>query len=95
MSPCECLPHQHDQTVFALLQVYNQSAGDGAISTVKAATDPSLEGQGFKYFGPFYKGPLIIHTGNESEWPCLLRCSSPLLFSSAAFVHSNHAHACF
>jgi len=47
--------------------VYNQSAGDGAISTVKAATDPSLEGQGFKYFGPFYKGPLIIHTGNEKE----------------------------
>lgn len=67
VSPCECLPDQHDQTVFALLQVYNQSAGDGAISTVKAATDPSLEGQGFKYFGPFYKGPLIIHTGNESE----------------------------
>ena len=55
VSAYERLPDQHDQTVFALLQVYNQSAGDGAISTVKAATDPSLEGRGFKYFGPFYK----------------------------------------
>ena len=52
------------------LQVYNQSAEDGAISTLRAATDPTLTGQGFKYFGPFYKGPLLIHTGNESKQPC-------------------------
>lgn len=49
------------------LQVYNQSAEDGAISLTRAATDPSLTGQGFKYFGAWYKGPLLIHTGNESK----------------------------
>ena len=48
-------------------QVYHQSGEDGAISTVRAATDPSLTGQGFKYFGPWYKGGLVIHTGNESK----------------------------
>ena len=49
-----------------VLQVYHQSGEDGAISTLRAATDPEIEGQGFKYFGPFYKGPLLLHTGNES-----------------------------
>lgn len=48
-------------------KIYNQSGEDGAISTLRAATDPSLTGQGFKYFGPWYKGPLIIHTGNDKE----------------------------
>lgn len=47
--------------------MYNQSGEDGAISTLKAAADPDLQGAGFKYFGPFYKGPLIVHTGNESK----------------------------
>ena len=48
------------------MKVFHQSGEDGAISTLRAATDPSLTGQGFKYFGPWYKGPLIIHTGNDS-----------------------------
>ena len=47
--------------------MYNQSGEDGAISTVRAAADPSLTGKGFKYFGPWYKGPLVTHTGNESK----------------------------
>lgn len=51
------------------VQIYNQSAEDGAISLLRAATDPSLTGQGFKYFGAWYKGPLLIHTGNESKPP--------------------------
>ncbi|KAL3155087.1 hypothetical protein ABBQ38_011150 [Trebouxia sp. C0009 RCD-2024] len=51
----------------AFESIYNQSAEDGAISLLRAATDPSLTGQGFKYFGAWYKGPLLIHTGNEKE----------------------------
>ena len=56
-----------EQRVNCVGQLYHQSGEDGAISTVRAATDPSLTGQGFKYFGPWYKGGLVIHTGNESK----------------------------
>ncbi len=49
------------------MQVFHQSSEDGAISTLRASTDPSLTGQGFKYFGPWYKGPLQMHVGNESK----------------------------
>ena len=49
------------------VQLYHQSGEDGAISTIRAATDPSLTGQGFRYFGPWYKGGFVIHTGNESK----------------------------
>lgn len=48
-------------------KVFHQSSEDGAISTLRASTDPSLTGQGFKYFGPWYKGPLQMHVGNEKE----------------------------
>ena len=49
------------------MQVFHQSSEDGAISTLRASTDPSLTGQGFNYFGPWYKGPLQMHVGNESK----------------------------
>ena len=53
------------------MQVYSQSGKDGAISTIRAATDPSLTGQGFKYLGPWYTsifgGPLVVHRNNESK----------------------------
>lgn len=60
------------------MKVFHQSGEDGAISTLRAATDPSLTGQGFKYFGPWYKGPLIIHTGNDSKLSSSLRPFSVL-----------------
>lgn len=71
--------HSHNMTLMIRLyehtamrademQVFHQSSEDGAISTLRASTDPSLTGQGFKYFGPWYKGPLQMHVGNESKW---------------------------
>lgn len=45
----------------------SQSPETGALPIIKAATDPTLEGQGFKYFGPFYKGPINANIGNEAE----------------------------
>ncbi|KAL0042386.1 hypothetical protein WJX77_010878 [Trebouxia sp. C0004] len=45
----------------------SQSQETGALPVIRAATDPTLTGQGFKYFGPFYKGPINANIGNEEE----------------------------
>lgn len=67
-SPLTCIDQRtYPDCRVCVLQVYNQSGEDGAISTVRAATDPDLTGKGFKYFGPFYQGPAVIHTGNDSR----------------------------
>jgi NAD(P)-dependent dehydrogenase (short-subunit alcohol dehydrogenase family) len=50
-------------------RVWNQSAEDGAISMLRAATDPALQGRGFAYFGAPYKGPAVIHKNNDQEQP--------------------------
>lgn len=53
---------------FDLFQkVYYQSAEDGSVSILRPATDPDLQGQGFKYFGPPYKGPALLHINNDAE----------------------------
>ena len=82
-------------------QIYNQSGEDGAISTLRAATDPSLTGQGFKYFGPWYKGPLIIHTGNDSKYRASSSCCvcpsfySPLCYVSPFVIDLCLLNFCF
>ena len=48
-----------------LLQPTSQSQETGALPVIRAATDPTLTGGGFKYFGPFYKGPINANIGNE------------------------------
>lgn len=62
----------HDCTLlYCMVQVNSQSGEDGAISTIRAAADPSLTGQGFKYLGPWYTqflgAPLVIHRNNDSK----------------------------
>jgi len=53
---------------FDLIQKgYNQSAEDGSISILKAATDPDIQGQGFKYFGPPYAAGIPLHIDNAGE----------------------------
>lgn len=47
------------------MQPTSQSQDTGALPVIRAATDPSLTGGGFKYFGPFYKGPINANIGNE------------------------------
>ena len=51
------------------VQPTSQSQETGALPVIRAATDPSLTGQGFKYFGPFYKGPINANIGNEGMLP--------------------------
>ncbi len=75
------------------LQIFHQSGEDGAISTLRASTDPSLTGQGFKYFGPWYKGPLQMHVGNESKLPFNVACSSKCLHVRAVFSRSAWSNA--
>jgi NAD(P)-dependent dehydrogenase (short-subunit alcohol dehydrogenase family) len=53
--------------VHLLQKVYSQSAEDGAISLLKAATDSDIQGHGFKYFGPPYAGPAVLHVDNAGE----------------------------
>lgn len=65
----------HDCTLLhCTVQVNSQSGEDGAISTIRAAADPSLTGQGFKYLGPWYTqflgAPLVIHRNNDSKHTC-------------------------
>lgn len=49
------------------MQPTSQSQETGALPVIRAATDPTLTGQGFKYFGPFYKGPINANIGNEGK----------------------------
>ena len=56
------------------MQVWNQSSEDGAISMLKAATDPALQGRGFAYFGPPYKGPAVLHKNNDRKCCCGVSC---------------------
>lgn len=89
-APTECVWYA---TVILLctVQIYNQSGEDGAISTVRAATDPSLTGQGFKYFGPWYKGPLVIHTGNESKRTAQEICHAVLCLCWRLYVLQTYS----
>ena len=72
-SCCSCCAKTLRQfmSLHCIVQIYSQSGEDGAISTVRAATDPSLTGQGFKYLGPWYTSifgaPLVVHRNNESK----------------------------
>ena len=50
-----------------VMQPTSQSQETGALPVIRAATDPTLTGQGFKYFGPFYKGPINANIGNEGQ----------------------------
>ena len=59
------LQHACGITCCVRVQPTSQSQETGALPVIRAATDPSLTGQGFKYFGPFYKGPLNANIGNE------------------------------
>lgn len=52
---------------YLALQPTSQSQETGALPVIRAATDPTIEGQGFKYFGPFYKGPINANVGNEGQ----------------------------
>lgn len=82
-----------------VVQPTSQSQETGALPVIRAATDPTLEGQGFKYLGPFYKGPINANVGNEGQthavglWQhitrallqaCFHRVSVPIKFGKKA-----------
>ena len=64
------------------VQPTSQSPETGALPIIKAATDPTLTGQGFKYFGPFYKGPINANIGNEGRHHVMLILGGQLLLVS-------------
>ena len=61
------------------MQPTSQAQDTGALPVIRAATDPTLTGGGFKYFGPFYKGPINANIGNEGN-------------AAAAALSRKHAH---
>jgi hypothetical protein len=57
------------------MQVWSQDAAHGALPLIKALTDPNLEGKGFGYFGPFYKGLILLHLGNMRACNASISCA--------------------
>lgn len=78
------------------MQPTSQSQETGALPVIRAATDPTLTGQGFKYFGPFYKGPINANIGNEGKISLLatyLQLVVPV-HSMTTCVHTQSSGAC-